>query len=456
MIELNLRSTPARSRKPPQRYFGSKGVEATVSEVGSEQQRKQYAWALATSSGPGTPAPFGFNAKGKPIKKKRKKTRSKQKNLKKDNRPKELKPDATSSTASTLHTADAGPLLSPLEALLMQLHRENPQYGAKRLTRIVRDRNPELAKGTKEVRRALARALGTKRAPKGTSAATESRCTSELGSGDEKLTGAEDAAAVAESVAKAVAAAEVWAREHSSSGSDDDLERRIVAAAESWSGTKQANESGTDDDITSGWWLSGDFRRGGPDYCDCRLPPTPESKHDCFCCVCGKFGHSRLECSAAPTEMPAADQDYVRTPGGGASRKRTRSGEGTYSAGPRRKRRPHLWEQIQEAAHIPVAMTRSKRPAAGGAQQRRKLLPRQKNGKVRDEGPRPKGGWAPKPKRTVFGKKKKTSKKQQRSVEDSRAFRQRGADGCKHPSMQSRKERRAARRGRNSRSGVAQ
>lgn len=433
MIELNLRSTPARVRKPPQRYFGAKGVEATVSEVSSEQQRKQYAWALANSSGPGTPAPFGFNAKGKPIKKKRKKTRSKQKNLKKDNRPEELKPVLQAAREATGEAA----ALPPLEALLLQLHRENPQHGAKRLTRLVRAHSPELANGTKEVRKALARVLSTKRSPKGAAKSAESRHAGDVGVEDERLPGAEDAAAVDASIAKAVAAAEVWAREHSSSsssGSDDDLERKIVAAADSFGDRTQGTSGGhgSDGDSTSGWWSCGDFRAGGPDHYDCRLPPAPRSRHACFCCVCGGSGHTRLECSAAPTEMPAANQDYVKTPAGG-QRHRKRSGD---ILGQKRKRRPNLWEQIQEAAHIPSAATRRQRSTSGSSNPQQRGVPRQKNGKLRDEGPRPKGGWAPK--RTVFGKKK-TSSKQPRNV-----------DGGKCSSVPSRKERRAARAGRSS------
>lgn len=426
MIELNLRSTPARTRKPPQRYFGAKGVEATVTEVSSEQQRKQYAWALANSSGPGTPAPFGFNSRGKPIKKQRKKTRSKQKNLKKDKRPAQLKPRTGVCAAVTSVEA----ALPPLEALLLQLHRENPQHGAKRLTRLVRDRSPELATRTKEVRQALARVLSTKRTPNDAAKSAKSRHTN---SEEGRLPSAEDAAAVDASVAKAVAAAEIWAREHSSSGSEDELERKIVAATDYWSeNTRGASgDHGAECDSTPAWWLSGEFRRGRPDHFDCRLPPAPEHKDSCFCCVCGESGHSRLECSAAPTTMPTADQDYVKLSAAPWSRKRT--GDSS-TVGQKRKRRPNLWEQIQEAAQIPGAMVHRKRPntAASGFQHRGKLLPRQKSGKLREDGPRPKGGWAPK--RTVFGKKKKTSK-QPRSAEDG-----------KQSSALSRKERRAARR----------
>lgn len=426
MIELNLRSTPSRSRKPPQRYFGAKGVEATVAEVSSEQQRKQYAWALANSSGPGTPAPFGFNSRGQPIKKQRKKTRSKQKNLKKDRRPAQLNPG----TAAFAGVESVEAALPPLEALLLQLHRENPQHGAKRLTRLVRDRSPELATRTKEVRQALARVLSAKRTPNIAAKPAEIRHTSEEG----RLPSAEDAAAVDASVAKAVAAAEIWAREHSSSGSEDELERKIVAAADSWSEYTHGASGGhaADCDSTPSWWLSGEFRRGRPDYYDCRLPPASEHKHTCFCCVCGESGHSRLECSAAPTTMPTADQDYVKLSAGGP-RNRKRTGDSS-TVGQKRKRRPSLWEQVQDAAQIPGAATDRKRPTnaiSGGRQHRGKLLPRQKNGKLRDDGPRPKGGWAPK--RTVFGKKKKTSK-QPRSAEDG-----------KQSSALSRKERRAKR-----------
>jgi hypothetical protein len=152
--------------------------------------------------------------------------------------------------------------------------------------------------------------------------------------------------------------------------------------------------------------------------------------------VCGGSGHTRLECSDAPTEMPAADQDYIKTAGG--QRHRKRSGD---ILGQKRKRRPNLWEQIQEAAHIPGATTRRKRSTTGADGPRQRGMPRQKNGKLREEGPRPKGGWAPK--RTVFGKKKKSSK-QPRNV-----------DGGKYSAAPSRKERRAARAGRSSSSNTS-
>ena len=167
MIELNLRSSATRrSKPPPARYFGTKGVEASVVEISPQQQREQYAWALANSSGPGTPAPYGFNAKGKPIKKKRKKTRSKQKNLRKDTRSEDQKPGTAN--AAAVATESLEPALPPLDALLLRLHRQNPQHGAKRLTRAVRKSNPELATKTRQVRQALTRVLQEKRSPSST------------------------------------------------------------------------------------------------------------------------------------------------------------------------------------------------------------------------------------------------------------------------------------------------
>jgi hypothetical protein len=465
MIELNLRSSATRrSKPPPARYFGTKGVEASVVEISPQQQREQYAWALANSSGPGTPAPYGFNAKGKPIKKKRKKTRSKQKNLRKDTRSEDQKPGTAN--AAAVATESLEPALPPLDALLLRLHRQNPQHGAKRLTRAVRKSNPELATKTRQVRQALARVLQQKRSPASTA---ETAASLEHNQEDEAEPAedspcAEDAAAVAASVAKAVAAAEIWARDRSSSsGSDDELERSIVAATDAWSDSvRDAAERGSgggsdgSDGSTVGWWTADEFREGGADHCDCRLPPT--SGRASFCCVCGVSGHMRLECTAAPTQMPSEDMDYHRMIGGGRSSKRRSSGGergGGGGSGPpwSKRKRPSLHQQIQDAARIPGSKRGEKSSAAAGhgqqkqqqqqqQQQQWKPKPRQKNGKAREEGARPKGGWAPKPKRTVFGAKK--------SIKKQRAAAGGGGGGGGRAGNQknlSRKERRAVRGG---------
>ena len=94
MLELNLSSSPKKrgylGKKPGRYYSADGGAAGAIQHVSADVQRAQYQWVLQQQVPVGAAAeaaPHGRNAKGLPIKKKRKKTRSKQKNLKKDTRP---------------------------------------------------------------------------------------------------------------------------------------------------------------------------------------------------------------------------------------------------------------------------------------------------------------------------------------------------------------------------------
>lgn len=456
MIELNLRnSAPQRRPKPPpQRYFGSVGAEATVCDVSGQQQRAQYAWALANMSGSELQAPHGLDSKGAVIKKKRKKTRSKQKNLKKDTRSAERRPGGSAHEPARKPEPD----LPPLDALLVQLQRENPRMGPKRLTTLVRASHPELAKGTKQVRQAIARMQRTKRKSgplaeddeidhggqrsKPDSAPPVRIPEDAYYDEDDDFSSAhvdygEYAAAGQASVEAAVAAAEIWARERNSSSSssssdeEDKLERDIVSA---WSGGGQRGsylgDSGVDDGSSDekedfgSWWSLPEFEKGGADHCSCRLPQPKGGggMASSCCCICGGIGHSRFECTASPTKMPAENDDYFKIPYSqmrgqrGWKRKSGESGKHDDRGTKRTKRKrgagETLYQQIQAASQIP---TNGKRARASA--EKKKISKRRedalekrstmKSGKAREEGARPKSGWAPKPKRTVFGGKKK-------------------------------------------------
>ena len=427
MIELNLRNSaaqsPRRPKPPPQRYFGSVGAETTACVVSDQQQRAQYAWALANTAGSELQAPHGLDSKGAVIKKKRKKTRSKQKNLKKDTRSAERRPGGSAHEPKKAHEPDhePEPALPPLDALLQQLQRANPRMGPKRLTSLVRGSHPELAKGTKQVRQAIARLQRSKR-KSGPFVEDDD---------DDVVDYGEDAAAVEASVEAAVAAAEIWARERSSSSSSSDeeekLERDIVDA---WSGSGGGSQRGSyraDDGVDGGssderedfgsWWSLPEFEKGGADHCNCRLPQPKGgggAASSC-CCICGGIGHSRFECTKMPTKMPTENDDYIKTPGGqrGWKRKSAESHDDRSTKRTKRKRssgRETLYQQIQEASQIPTWGKRARASAENKKHSKRHekaLESRMKSGKVREEGARPKSGWAPKPKRTVFGGKKK-------------------------------------------------
>jgi hypothetical protein len=124
-LELNLKDAvqppwPRGSSKRlgRQRYYSDNVGDAVAAEslrpsLDSATQRAQYAWAVrqqrySSHFGIDAPttaaadAPLGYNSHGKPIKKRRKKTRSKQKNLRRDTRPPERRPGGSTGPAGVL------------------------------------------------------------------------------------------------------------------------------------------------------------------------------------------------------------------------------------------------------------------------------------------------------------------------------------------------------------------
>ena len=352
MIELNLRRRQPPAQAPPPRYFGGAGTAAAIASVDSAEQRKQYQWALSRATGPGSLAPLGRNASGQPIRKKRKKTRSKQKNRRKDTRTPEQRSAAQAQAQQAQAAAAAAAAAAEpesLDELVLQLHLDNPRLGAKRLTALVRESRPELARGAKEVRQALARVQQAK-------------------------------------------------RRRSPSLEPDEPE-------------PDASDDG------DAWWQQGPFARGGADYCDVRLPPPAQHP---TCCICGLAGHSREECAEPVPQMPGPDVDYRKVSG------RERRGKSSGSGGAKRKK--HGSKDPRNGA----VQTFSKRQKFA-AESSSAHVRRQKSGKVREAGKRPKGGWAPNPKGGGGGGPKGKPRRPVKQTRRERRAEKRGVARYKRP-----------------------
>ena len=166
-------------------------------------------------------------------------------------------------------------------------------------------------------------------------------------------------------------------------------------------------------DDEDAWWVQPAFAQGGTDYCDVRLPPPAQHP---TCCICGLAGHSREECAEPVPQMPGPDDDYRKVSG------RERRGKSSGSGGAKRKKHGAMGDPPRNGAVQTFGSKRQKFAAESSSAHVR----RQKSGKVREAGKRPKGGWAPNPKGGGGGRPKGKPKR---------------------PVKQTRRERRAEKRG---------
>ena len=86
-------------------------------------------------------------------------------------------------------------------------------------------------------------------------------------------------------------------------------------------------------DDEDAWWLQPAFAQGGTDYCDVRLLPARRPA----CCICGRAGHSREECSEPAPQMPGFGDDYCKV--GGHSRRKSSGSKKTEKTKRRRERK---------------------------------------------------------------------------------------------------------------------
>ena len=85
-------------------------------------------------------------------------------------------------------------------------------------------------------------------------------------------------------------------------------------------------------DDEDAWWVQPAFAQGGTDYCDVRLLPARRPA----CCICGRAGHSRDECSEPAPQMPGFGDDYCKV---GHSRRKSSGSKKTEKTKRRRERK---------------------------------------------------------------------------------------------------------------------